>query len=143
MSLYSIAWELSRGGKKPFEVAAEHNIRVMLVDFSIIKGIALSLGENRFILIDAGLSDNEQQLVCGHEIGHFFMHPETNFLFILQNTCFYSKHEYQANRFACELMLGEKAAMYSEMISQAAASGRMDRMLKVINLLINEGGEPG
>ena len=140
MSLYSIAWELARGGKKPFEVAAEHGIRVMLVDFNVIKGIALSLGENRFILIDASLSDDEQQLVCGHEIGHFFIHPETNFLFILQNTHFYSQHEYQANRFACELMIGEKAEEYSQLVSEAAATGRLDRMLEVIFQLIDEGG---
>lgn len=91
LSLYSAARELARSGKRPLEIAAELNIKVMLLPFKGIGGIGLSLGQNRFIFLEASLSEEEQQLVCGHEMGHFFLHPETNFFFILKNTHYYSR----------------------------------------------------
>jgi len=94
------------------------------------------LGSERFIFIDSGLTEIEQQLVCGHELGHFLLHPNTNFLFILEKTYNYSKHEYQANRFACTLMVGEKVDEYSVEIREAAASGRLDRMIEVVGRII-------
>jgi len=83
----------------------------------------------------------EQQLVCGHEIGHFLLHPEANFLFILEKTYFYSKHEYQANLFACELALGEKAELYKCGVKEAAARGSLKEMAEVIWRLAGRDGE--
>ncbi|MCL6480048.1 MAG: ImmA/IrrE family metallo-endopeptidase [Peptococcaceae bacterium] len=54
--------------------------------FKAIKGVALSLDSHKFILIDTGLTETEQQLVCGHKLGHFLLHPAANFLFILERT---------------------------------------------------------
>ncbi|MCL6559889.1 MAG: ImmA/IrrE family metallo-endopeptidase [Firmicutes bacterium] len=136
MSLYTKARELARGGTKPLDIAADLGIRVFFLPFKSIKGIALSLGSEKFILIDSGLTEIERQLVCGHEVGHILLHPGTNFLFVLENTYFYSKHEYQANRFACELMVGEKAEHYGQMISEAASSGRLDRLIEVVGQLV-------
>lgn len=135
MSFYSEATELARDGKKPLEIAASMGFKIFLVPFKSVKGIALSLRTERFILIDSGLTEIEQQLVCGHELGHFLLHPDTNFLFILEKTYFYSKQEYQANRFACVLMLGEKAEQYSCEISEAASKGRLDKLVDIIGRL--------
>lgn len=135
MALYEKAWELASGGEKPLEIAASLGIIVLQVPFKAIKGIALSLQAKKFILIDSGLTEIERQLVCGHELGHFLLHPNTNFLFILEKTGFYLKHEYQANRFACALMLGEEAERYSCEIKKAAAEGRLDRMVEIIGRL--------
>jgi len=134
MSLYKKARELARSGK-PLEIAASLGIKVLYIPLKVLKGITLSLGSERFIFIDSGLTEIEQQLVCGHELGHFLLHPNTNFLFILEKTGFYSKHEYQANRFACVLMLGEKAEQYQSEIQEAAAHGRLDRLVDVIGQL--------
>lgn len=117
---------------KPLDIAAALSIRVFFLPFKAIKGITLSIGSEKFILIDSGLTEIEQQLVCGHEIGHFLLHPATNFLFVLENTYFYTKHEYQANRFACELVLGEKAEQYECEIREAAARGRLKEMVEII-----------
>lgn len=132
MPLYSKAKELARTGKKPSEIAACLGIKVLRVPFKAVKGITLSVPGERFILIDSGLTEIEQQLVCGHELGHFLLHPDTNFLFVLEKTGFYSKHEYQANRFACTLILGEEAEKHSYEIGEAAAAGRLDRMVEII-----------
>lgn len=135
MSLYKKARELAKSGKKPLEIAKELGIEVLFVPFQKIKGLAMSLGIKKIIIIDNGLSDAEQQFVCGHEIGHFLLHPSTNFVFILHNTFSYSKQEYQANRFSCELMLGEKAADYECMISEIAATGRLDQLSRFVKEL--------
>jgi Zn-dependent peptidase ImmA (M78 family) len=138
MSLYKIAGELAGSGRKPLEIAADLGIKVLFVPFKEIKGIVLSLCSEKFILIDNGLTEIEQQIVCGHELGHFLLHPSTNFLFILEKTGFFSKQEYQANRFACTLMLGEEAEKYSCEIKEAAARGRLDRLVEVIARLAKE-----
>lgn len=134
MALYQKARELAGQGK-PLEIAASLDIRVIYLPLKVLKGITLSMGSEKFIFIDSGLTEIEQQLVCGHELGHFLLHPETNFLFVLEKTGFYSQHEYQANRFACVLMLGEKAEEYCGEINEAAARGRLDKLALVIGKL--------
>lgn len=88
MSLYKKARDLAGSGEKPLKIAAELGIKVIFLPFKALKGIALSLGHEKFILIDSGLTEMEKQLVCGHEVGHFLLHPDTNFLFILEKTYF-------------------------------------------------------
>lgn len=107
-------------------------IKVLYVPFQKIKGLALSLGNNKMIIINDGLSEAEQEFVCGHELGHFLLHPSTNFLFILQNTFYYNKHEYQANYFSCVLQLGEKAEKYGNLISEAASSNNLQRLTRLV-----------
>jgi Zn-dependent peptidase ImmA (M78 family) len=132
MSLYKEARELAKSGKKPLDIARSLGIKVLFVPFQKIKGLAISLGNKKFIIIDSGLSDAEKQFVCGHELGHFLLHPSTNFLFILQNTFFYSKQEYQANRFSCELLLGEQAEEYKHIITEAAAAGKLEQLVQLV-----------
>jgi hypothetical protein len=95
--LYKWVGELAGGGKKPLEIAADLGIRVLFVPFKEIKGIVFSLCSDKFILIDDDLTEIEQLIVCGHEIGHFLLHPSTNFLFILEKPGLYNKQEHQAN----------------------------------------------
>jgi len=141
MSLYKKAVELARAGLKPLDIATALGIKVLFLPFKAIKGIALSLDSHKFILIDSGLTKMERQLVCGHEIGHFLLHPAANFLFVLEKTYFYSKHEYQANLFACELLLGEKAELYKCGVKEAAARGSLQEMAEVIWRLVWQDGE--
>lgn len=141
MPLYNKARELARSGKKPIEHARDMGIRILYAPFKRIKGLALSLGTNKFIIIDDGLSEAEQQFVCGHELGHFLLHPSTNFLFILQNTFYYSKQEYQANYFSFALMLGEKAEAYKTTISEAVARGRLDELVRIVGELVGMGDD--
>ena len=136
MTLYKIARELAGSGRKPLEIAADLGIKVLFVPFKKIKGIILSICSEKYILIDNGLTEIEQQIVCGHELGHFLLHPSTNFLFILEKTGFYTKQEYQANRFACSLILGEEAEKYICEIKDVATCGRLERIVEVITELI-------
>jgi len=59
MSLYKKARELARSGK-PLEIAASLGIKVLYIPLKVLKGITLSLGSERFIFIDSGLTEIEQ-----------------------------------------------------------------------------------
>lgn len=58
--LHEKALELARDGMKPIDIAAVLGIGAHFLPFKTVKGIALSLGENKLILIDAGLTEMEQ-----------------------------------------------------------------------------------
>jgi len=132
MSLYTKAKKLSKTGKKPLELAEELGIKVLFLPLTSMAGLAISIAKKKFIFISSSLSELEQQFVIGHELGHFYLHPSTNFVFILQNTFFHDKHEYQANRFSCELLLGEKTEKYKYSISEVCARGRLDKLVEFI-----------
>lgn len=132
------ALELARSGMKPIDIAASLGIEVQFLPFKSVKGIAMSLDSQKLIMIDKGLTEIEQQLVCGHELGHFLFHGESNFMFILEKTYFYPKQEYKANLFACELVLGEKAALYQAQIKEAASSHNLKSMAEVISYLVGD-----
>ncbi len=135
---YEQALELARSGLKPIEIAACLGIGVLFLPFKTIKGLALALGSHKLILIDKGLTEIEQQLVCGHELGHFLFHAEANFMFILEKTLFYPKQEYQANLFACQLLLGEKAGVYETEIKEVAGYRSLREMESIISCLVRE-----
>jgi Zn-dependent peptidase ImmA (M78 family) len=130
--LYSKAKTLAETGKKPIDIAEDLGISVRYAPFETIAGMSIQAGEKRFILINSTLSDLERQFVCGHELGHFFLHPSTNFVFILQKTLFYIKEEYQANMFSCHLMLGEKAEEYRPIVSEACSAESLEKILRII-----------
>jgi len=129
------AREMARDGMKPIEIAAVFGIGVHLVPFETIKGMALSLGSHKLILINDGLTEMEQQLVCGHELGHFSLHGEHNFMFILENTLLYPKQEYQANLYGCKLLLGEKGECYETEVKAAASCRSLREMAGIIAAL--------
>lgn len=138
---YKKALELARGGMKPTDIAAFLGIKVVFLPLKATKGIAMSLGKHKVIHIDDGLTEIEKQLVCGHELGHFLFHAEANFMFISEKTHFYPKQEYQANLFACQLVLGERAAEYDTLMRKAASSRRLEEMVDTLSCIVREEGE--
>ncbi|MGB9903489.1 MAG: ImmA/IrrE family metallo-endopeptidase [Desulfotomaculales bacterium] len=113
-------------------------IKVTLAPFRNLNGMAVSLGKDKYILINENLTEMEQQFVAGHELGHFCLHPSTNFVFILQKTFFHSKHEYQANRFACELMLGKEAKKYRQILAELCARGKIKEIAGFLESVIEK-----
>ncbi len=80
-------------------------------------------------------------MVSGHELGHFLFNEEANFMFILEKTYFYPKQEYQANLFACQLLLGEKAEVYETELKEVTACDSLKKMAEVICYLAHEEDE--
>lgn len=120
------------------EIAQELGIKVFLAPFENLNGMAASLEKDKYILINANLAKMEQQFVAGHELGHFCLHPSTNFVFILQKTFFHSKHEYQANMFACELILGKETKKYRQALNNLCACGEIREITRFIDSVINQ-----
>lgn len=58
-------------------------------------------------------------------------------MFILEKTFFYPKQEYQANLFACQLLLGEKAEVYETEIKEAAGYRSLREMETKISYLVS------
>ncbi|AHF07269.1 ImmA/IrrE family metallo-endopeptidase [Desulfitobacterium metallireducens] len=138
---YQKALELARSGMKPMDIAAYLGVKVIFLPLKALKGIAMSLGTHKIIQIDEGLTEIETQLVCGHELGHFLFHTEANFMFIMEKTQFYPKQEYQANLFACQLVLGEKAGEYKTQLKEAASSRSLKEMVDTLSCIACEEGE--
>lgn len=139
MSLnYKKARELAKNGTRPIRIAAELGFRVSFEPFEELIGLSLSLGTNKFIMINSGLSEAEQEFVCGNQLGHFLLYPSTNIISILHKAFLCNNQGYQANHFSCELILGEKAAEYAVQISEAAASNDLEVMVELIYSLVRE-----
>lgn len=116
--------------RNPITIAKNMNISLVYLPFDEIYGMACSLGKHRFIGVNTGLDEHVQRLVIAHELGHFILHPEGNFFFVLNQTMYYSKFEYQANMFAIGLCIGEEVARYD--FVKEIASGKIENLCKII-----------
>jgi Zn-dependent peptidase ImmA (M78 family) len=80
------------------------------MDLGNLKGFYKRDGHNRFIVINEGISEPLQKIVCAHELGHDQLHRHLSKNQTLQEFAIYdmkSKPEYEANIFAAELLLPE------------------------------------
>ena len=139
MSIYSRARKLAKKyGNDPEKIAERLGIKVIRLPMESIKGAAISLKRFKLIFVNSNLTPIEQKIVIGHEIGHFLLHPSTNYVFIQQHTFFQDKHEYQANMFACELILGEVAEKNRQVLANLCAWGRIREIAEFIDSVINQ-----
>lgn len=71
-----------------------------------VKGLYQYYKGIRFIFINDELNRPSRDMVCAHELGHALLHTKLNVCFFRENTLFVpNKYEYQANKFAAELLL--------------------------------------
>ena len=116
--------------RNPIEIAKNMDIEVIYLPFDEMYGMACSLGKYRLTGVNSGLEEPVQRLVMAHELGHFVLHPEGNFFFVLNQTMFYSKLEYQANMFAIGLCIGEEVARYD--FVKEIASGKIEKIAEIL-----------
>ena len=116
--------------RNPETIATGMGIDVLYLPFCGMYGMACAVGENRLIGVDSSLDEHVRKLVIAHELGHFVLHPEGNFFFVLNQTMFYSKLEYQANMFAIGLCIGEEVARYD--FVKEIASGKIENLCKIL-----------
>jgi Zn-dependent peptidase ImmA (M78 family) len=122
---------LEHESRDPERIAKGMGIAVLRLPLQVVCGMSFSLGKSRLIIVNSKFSEAVQRLIIAHELGHFVLHPQGNFLFILDHTFFYDKHEYQANMFAVALMLGEK--MPQEILITELAAGPLDKLLTIFD----------
>ncbi|WP_421930386.1 ImmA/IrrE family metallo-endopeptidase [Lysinibacillus halotolerans] len=97
--------------RNPYKLAKLLNIHVIKMDLhEEINGFYQYEKRNRIIYINSNLSDEEQLIVCAHELGHAILHIRSNTPFMRKNTLFsISKIEREANRFAAELLIPDES----------------------------------
>lgn len=96
--------------RNPEIIAKEMGIDIIHLPYTELDGIAASVGEHKIMGVNSSLEEPLQKFVIAHELGHFVLHPQGNFFFVLRKTMLYSKFEYQANLFAVALCFGKKIA---------------------------------
>lgn len=95
--------------RDPFAIAEGLGIEVLFRDdFGPLKGMYRVIKRNRFIFINASLSERMQRIVCAHELAHDQLHRHLGTTGSLQEFMLYdmsSKPEYEANILAAEILL--------------------------------------
>ena len=98
------------GTRDPFELCDALNIILIITDLDSLQGMLTFIDDEPIILISSKIDDRQQRIVCAHELGHFFLHPE-----IVKEKCLREfeifnmcdKIEYEANVFACHLLIDD------------------------------------
>lgn len=95
--------------RDPFELADELNIHVMYrTNFTVLKGMYKPIKRSRFIFLNANLTPELQRIVCAHELGHDRLHYKLATTENLSEISLFrcgTRHEYEANIFAAQLLL--------------------------------------
>lgn len=92
--------------RNPFEIINNLNVIVVFYPLKGVKGFYQYFQRNNIIYIDNEISENEQKVVCAHELGHMFLHKKCNAIFMDTRTHFVTnKYENEANTFAAELLI--------------------------------------
>lgn len=90
----------------PFEISRSKGIIINYADLGDTYGFYFCDSRIKFININNNLNEEEQRLVCAHELGHAVLHPKANTPFMRKNTLFsIDKIEREANHFAAELLI--------------------------------------
>ena len=107
----------------PYEIAESCNIITLKHDLHHdINGYYKYDRRNQYIVINQNLTDQQQKVVCAHELGHAVMHKHVNTPFMRSNTFLsVSKVEREANRFAAELLIPDESFCECESIYDIAS----------------------
>mgnify|MGYP000899687180 CR=1 FL=1 len=105
----------------PYEITSQKNIIIQYEQLGSVLGYHNTYRRIQFIHINSELEDYKKRFVCAHELGHALLHPNVNTPFLRKNT-FYaiSKIEREANEFAVELLLEDKAIKEHSTVQEAA-----------------------
>lgn len=97
------------GTRNPFAIAKASGAMVIYAPLIGIRGFYQYYKRNHLIYINDGLCCHEQEFVCAHELGHMFLHKNTNTVYMDTHTLFNTnKYETEANIFAAELLIADE-----------------------------------
>lgn len=95
--------------RDPFRLADEMGFIVVFAPLVDMRSFQQRIKRQNIIYINDELDERQQTLVCGHEMGHHFMHRGMNRIFMNLNTQFVTqKFENEANLFSLELIFTDE-----------------------------------
>lgn len=97
------------GTRDPFKLCKCLNYNVLFCDLpDCTNGFYQRVLRNNIIYINNDRTERDQQIICGHELGHGILHRKTNAIYLDTKTFLKtSVFEYEADRFSAELLFGE------------------------------------
>lgn len=129
------------GTRDPFAISEEMGFIVVLTPLVQMRGFQQCAKRRRFIYINEDLDEQQQRIVCAHELAHHLLHRGLNRIFMDHSTEIVTqKFENEANRFAVCLLYSdddlqpflshsiEKAAEYMG-VNYALAEYRMKQVV--------------
>ena len=95
--------------RNPLDIIKNLNVILVYYPLKDVRGFYQFFQRNNIIYIDDNLPENEQIVVCAHELGHMLLHKNSNALFMDTRTHFVTtKYENEANTFAAELLIPDE-----------------------------------
>ena len=95
--------------RNPLEIIKNLNVILVYYPLKDVRGFYQFFQRNNIIYIGDNLPENEQIVVCAHELGHMLLHKNSNALFMDTRTHFVTtKYENEANTFAAELLIPDE-----------------------------------
>lgn len=92
------------GTRNPFRIAEEMDAIVLKVPLKGVNGFYHKYMDQDLIYINEDLSEEEQFIVCAHELGHMILHSDIDNVFLDSPVTKPGKIELQANAFALQLL---------------------------------------
>lgn len=96
--------------RDPFVLAEKLGLQVHFSDIGTLCGFYTVILNNRFIVLNANLSEQNTKIILAHEIGHDQLHRHFTGIHTLQQTMLYdmtNRPEFEANLFVAHLLLEE------------------------------------
>lgn len=123
------------GTRNPFDIVKSLNVIVLRVPLVDIRGFYQHFQRNNIIYLNEDLSEHEAKFVLAHELGHMFLHKNTNTIFMDTATHFNTdKYEIEADTFAINLLIPDETLMEYQEFSldqTARALGYDKKMIKL------------
>ena len=88
------------GTSDPFRLCRYLGAIVVYVPLVRVNGFYQRYEDKDLIYINEDLTEEEQQLVCAHELGHLVLHNDINSIFLESTFFVVNKYENEANTFA-------------------------------------------
>ena len=100
------------GTSDPFELIEALGVNLMLKSgLGKIKGFYYAVLRERYVVVNADLDEQEQEIVAAHELGHDRLHRQWAAAAPLRDVSLYietDRTEYEANIFAAELLIDDE-----------------------------------
>lgn len=120
--------------RNPLEIIKNLNVILVYYPLKDVRGFYQFFQRNNIIYIDDNLPENEQIIVCAHELGHMLLHKNSNALFMDTRTHFVTtKYENEANTFASELLIPDEIILENQDMTKSQIAHLVGYDEKIMN----------
>ena len=98
--------------RDPFRIAEDLGFMVVFAPLVDMRGFQQRVKRRNIIYINQDLDEEQQRLVCAHELGHHYLHRGMNRVFMDHSTQLVTqKYENEAHLFSLELLYSDEALL--------------------------------